>query len=72
MLILLSESPLKTSKLWSSIYSTRALATAIPRTEFPTLSSLGDQTDIPPKLGTTIKMQPPTPDLAGTPTSKAH
>ena len=35
-------------------------------------SSRGDHTEMPITLGTTMKTQPPTPDLAGMPTSKAH
>jgi hypothetical protein len=48
------------------------LAVSTPLTEFPIPSRRGDQTEIPITFGTTIKTQPPTPDFAGIPTSKAH
>ena len=46
------------------------LQNCTPRTLFPVESSGGDQTIIPHTLGTTIKMAPDTPDLAGKPTWK--
>ena len=43
-----------------------------PRTEFPSESKGGLQTAIPSTFGTTIKMAPQTPDLAGNPTLNAN
>jgi len=47
-------------------------ATRTPRTELPMTSSLGLQTQMPNMPGTTRKMFPLTPLLAGRPTVQAH
>ena len=47
---------------------TNCLQNSPPLTELPTVSSGGDQRQIPITFGTTSKMQPLIPDFAGSPT----
>lgn len=66
-------SPLQVHTAWHSdlLLCYRMLHTVqncIPLTELPSLSSGGDQHIIPITLGTTSKIPPATPDLAGRPT----
>lgn len=55
---------------WSlrTFLTSRTVQNWIPLTEFPSLSSGGDQHIIPITLGTTNRIPPDTPDLAGRPT----